>query len=194
MSVTTQAVPICAVPICASPFVRPHEENRFNDNHRRVRLRSGAEPTKVRATLQPAKSRQQAPTFALPDVEGKTASLKTYRGKVVLLDFWATWCHGCKEEIPWFAEFERKYAKQGLAVVGVSLDEDGWKAVDPFLKTADVPYRIVLGNDFAAKKYNVGNMPDAFLIDRRGRIAATYVGLVDRDDIESKICTMLAQH
>ena len=157
-------------------------------------LASAVEPTKVRATLQPTKSRQSAPAFALPDVEGKIANLKGYRGKIVLLDFWATWCHGCKEEIPWFAEFERKYSKQGLAVVGVSLDEDGWKAVEPFLKTADVPYRIVLGNDSTAKKYNIGNMPDTFLIDRRGRIAATYVGLVDRVDIESNIRAMLAQH
>ena len=73
--------------------------------------------------------------------------LKQYRGKVVLLDFWATWCHGCKEELHWFAEFSRKYKTQGLEVVGVSLDDDGWKVLKPFLAQTDIPYRIVLGND-----------------------------------------------
>ncbi|MGH9495284.1 MAG: redoxin domain-containing protein, partial [Candidatus Sulfotelmatobacter sp.] len=77
----------------------------------------------ARASLQPASQRKAAPEFALQDKDGKTVSLKDYRGKVVLLDFWATWCHGCKLEIPWFAEFSQKYAAQGLTVVGVSLDE-----------------------------------------------------------------------
>src|SRR5450432_2625713 len=147
-------------------------------------LAIAADQPTVRANIEPNKARKPAPDFALVDANGKTVSLKQYRGKVVLLDFWATWCHGCKEEIPWFADFERKYAKQGLAVVGVSLDEDGWKAVKPFLSTADIPYRIVVGNDAIAKQYNISNMPDSFLIDRRGRIAATYVGVVNRQNVE----------
>jgi len=110
---------------------------------------------------------------------------------VVLLDFWATWCEGCKEEIPWFAEFNRKYATKGLAVVGVSLDEglDG----RPFIKSAKVPYRIILGNDATAKKYGVENMPNTFLIDRHGRIAANYVGSVDKDNVETNIRAILSQ-
>jgi peroxiredoxin len=150
------------------------------------------EPT-VRAALQPATDRKPAPEFSLKDSSGKTVNLKKYRGKVVLLDFWATWCHGCKEEIPWFSEFERRYSRNGLRVIGVSLDEEGWKAVKPFLETAKVPYRMILVDDPTAKKYGIGNMPDAFLIDRDGRIAAAYVGLVDKDDVETNIRTMLSQ-
>ncbi len=148
---------------------------------------------RVRAVLQPASERKPAPEFALKDSSDNTVSLKDYRGKVILLDFWATWCGGCKEEIPWFSEFERKYGAKGFIVVGVSLDEDGWKVVKPFVKKADVPYRIILGDDATAKKYGIENMPDAFLIDRQGRIAAKYVGLVDKDDVESNVRAMLSQ-
>jgi peroxiredoxin len=150
------------------------------------------QPT-VRAVVQPAGERQAAPEFALKDSSGKTVKLKKLRGKVVLLDFWATWCHGCKEEIPWFVEFERKYGKKGLTVVGVSLDEEGWKIVKPFIKETKVPYRILLGDEITAKKYGIENMPDTYLIDRRGQIAATYVGLVDKADVEANIQAMLAK-
>lgn len=150
-----------------------------------------ADQSTVRAVLTPVNERKPAPEFALKDASGKTIKLKKYHGKIVLLDFWATWCHGCKEEIPWFSEFEHKYAKKGLSVVGVSLDEEGWKAVKPFLESANVPYRMVLGDDAIAKKYAIQNMPDTYLIDRRGRIAATYVGLVDKDNVEANIQAIL---
>jgi peroxiredoxin len=145
------------------------------------------------ASLQPVKERKVAPELGLEDSDGKKADLRGYRGKVVVLDFWATWCHGCKEEIPWFAEFQRKYGNDGLNIVGVSLDEDGWKVVKPFIKAAVVPYRIVLGKDSIAKAYGISNMPDTFLIDRDGRIAATYVGIVNRDNLEKNIQLLLAQ-
>ncbi len=143
-----------------------------------------ADQPRVSAILQPANQRKPAPEFVLKDSSGKTTKLKNYRGQVVLLDFWATWCEGCKEEIP---------STKGLAVVGVSLDEDGWTAVKPFIKSAKVPYRIILGNDATAKKYGVENMPNTFLIDRHGRIAANYVGLVDKDNVETNIRAILSQ-
>ncbi|HEX4487669.1 MAG TPA: TlpA disulfide reductase family protein [Terriglobales bacterium] len=148
----------------------------------------------VRAVLQSASERKAAPEFALEDRSGKTASVKDYRGKVLLLDFWATWCHGCKQEIPWFVEFHRKYGAEGLSVVGVSLDSDGWKVVKPFLNASDVPYRIVLGNDGVAKQYGIASMPDTYLIDRDGKIAAVYSGLVNKDDVEANIQKMLSLH
>src|SRR5690349_4358102 len=125
---------------------------------------AAAQPT-VRAPLQPAPERKPAPEFALRDAAGKTAKLKQYRGKVVLLDFWATWCTGCKQEIPWFVEFQRKFGSKRFAVVGVSLDEGGWDVLGPFLEKAHVPYRMVLGDDATAKRYGIDNMPDTFLID-----------------------------
>ena len=155
-------------------------------------IATAGEQPRVRATVQPAKQRKSAPEFSLQDCTGKTINLKNYHGKVLLLDFWATWCHGCKEEIPWFAEFKRKYAARGLTVVGVSLDDDGWTKVKPFMRDAKIPYQILLGNEATAKRYGIERMPDTFLIDRQGRIAATYVGLVDKEDVEKNIRAMLA--
>jgi len=158
-------------------------------------IAAAAAQSAVRVPLQPEKERKPAPEFSLQDSSGKTAHLKDYAGKVVLLDFWATWCHGCKLEIPWFSEFEKKYGAQGLAVIGVSMDEGGWKVVKPFLAQTHVPYRMLLGDDAMAKHYGIGNLPDTFLIDRQGRVAAVYKeGLVDKDDVQANIEAMLARH
>lgn len=149
--------------------------------------------TLVSAPLQPIMQRKPAPELRLRDSSGRMIRLKNYRGKIVVLDFWATWCHGCKEETPWFAEFQRKYGVQGVNVVGVSLDDEGWKVVKPFMKSANIPYTIVLGDQATAKEYGIVNMPDTFLIDRNGRIAAKYAGLVSRDDVEANLRKMLAE-
>jgi peroxiredoxin len=151
------------------------------------------QPT-VRAVLQSAKDRKPASGFALKDSSGRTVTLKDYRGKVVLLDFWATWCHGCKEEIPWFSEFERAYGAKGFAVVGVSMDEGGWGVVNPFLAGIKVPYPMLLGNNLTAQQYGIKSLPDSFLIDRQGRIAAAYTkGLVNKDDVEANIRALLVK-
>jgi len=111
----------------------------------------------------------------------------------VILDFWATWCTGCKQEIPWFSEFQGRYRPKGLAVVGVSMDEGGWKVVKPFLAEAHVPYRMLLGDDPTAQRYGIQGLPDTFLIDRQGRLAAAYMaGLVDKDDMEANIKELLS--
>jgi peroxiredoxin len=155
---------------------------------------AAAEQPSVRAALQPAKERKAAPEFALKDSSGKTVKLKDYRGKVVLLDFWATWCHGCKQEIPWFSEFERTYGAKGLAVVGVSMDEGGWKVLRPFLAETPVPYRMLLGDEATAKLYGIETMPDTFLIDQHGKLAAAYrAGLVDKDDVEANIKALVSK-
>lgn len=148
----------------------------------------------TRAPLRPANERQPAPQFALEDSSGKTIQQSKYHGKVVLLDFWATWCTGCKEEIPWFSAFRNTYGKQGLIIVGVSMDEGGWNVLKPFLAKNPMPYPIVLGNDTTAQRYRIESLPDTFLIDRKGRIAAAYkAGLVDRNDIERNIKSLLAK-
>jgi cytochrome c biogenesis protein CcmG/thiol:disulfide interchange protein DsbE len=146
----------------------------------------------VRATIQPVAQRKPAPEIALTDSTGKPLKLADYRGKIVLLNFWATWCGGCKEEMPWYSQFEKTYGPQGFAVIGVSLDEDGWGIVKPFLAKTPIPYRIVLGTEATGKKYNVDAMPVSYLLDRQGRIAVSYTGLVDRSNIENNIKQMLA--
>src|SRR6266853_5573477 len=150
-----------------------------------VGVAAAADQPGIRAALYPEKERKPAPDFALQDATGKTVKIKNYRGKVVLLDFWATWCTGCKKEIPWFSEFQRTYGAKGFAVVGVSLDEGGWNVLKPFLAENKVPYRMLLGDEPTAKRYGIENLPDTFLIDRKGRVAAAYrAGLVDKDDLE----------
>ena len=157
-------------------------------------IAAAADQPGVRAILHPTKERKPASDFALTDASGRTVKLKDYRGKVVLLDFWATWCHGCKQEIPWFAEFQRTYGAKGLAVVGVSMDEGGWTVLKPFLAETHVPYQILLGDDAMAKRYGIEEMPDTFLIDREGRVAAAYLGgLVDRDNVAANIQALLSK-
>ena len=150
--------------------------------------------------LIPGRQRKPAPNFILTDAKGDTINLSTYKGKVVLLDFWATWCGGCKTEIPWYMEFDAKYRNRGLAVIGVSMDEDGWKSVKPFLALDKDPetgghtamkYPVVIGSDSLAKQYNLTSMPMTLLIDRGGRIAVSHTGLVEKDDWENKIQSLL---
>jgi len=140
------------------------------------------------------KERKSAPDFTLKDADGKTVHLSDYKGKVVLLDFWATWCGPCKIEIPWFMEFEQQFKDKGFAVVGVSMDEDGWGAVKPYMERMKVNYRIVLGNDKVGDQYGgVDSLPTTFLIDRQGRIAATHVGLTGgKEDFKNDISNLLA--
>ena len=158
------------------------------------RASTGAGQPLARAVLQPAAARKPAFDFALSDVSGKTVKLTDYRGKVVLLDFWATWCHGCKEEIPWFSEFQRTYGGKDFAVVGVSLDDGGWNVVKPFLTHANISYQILLGDNPTAQKYRIQSMPDTFLIDKKGRVAAAYTaGVVDKADVEANIKAILSQ-
>jgi peroxiredoxin len=136
-------------------------------------------------------ARKTAPAFALTDVSGSPIKLSDYRGRVVLLDFWATYCGGCKVEIPWYKEFADKYKRNGLAVIGVSLDEDGWKVLKPFLAKNPINYPIVLGGENLVKQYGVESMPTTLLIDRDGTIAASHAGMVDKGKFEAEIQALL---
>ena len=149
----------------------------------------------VRANLHPPSERKPAADFALHDADGKTATLGQYRGKILLLNFWATGCGPCGKEIPWLVEFQKKFGADGLAVVGISLDEDGWKVLKPFLARHPIPYRIILGDAATAKRFGIHIMPDSFLIDRQGRVAAAYrSGLIDRTNMETNLSALISEH
>lgn len=153
---------------------------------------SASGPSGTQAQL--LKDRKPASDFVRDDAAGKSMRLAELKGKVVLLNFWATWCGGCQVEIPWFIDFQNKYQERGLAVVGVSMDADGWKSVRPYLKEKNVNYSIVIGNEEIAKRYGVEAMPVTLLIDRDGKVAATHLGLVSKADYQAEIETLLAEH
>lgn len=143
------------------------------------------------ASVTPANERKAAPDFALQNDKGALLKLSEFKGKVVVLDFWATWCHGCKLEIPWFMEFEKKYKDSGLVVIGVSMDADGWKSVKPYVAMKKMNYPVVIGNDGLAQKFGLSSMPMTLLIDREGKVADKHVGVVDKSVWESEIRTLL---
>jgi cytochrome c biogenesis protein CcmG/thiol:disulfide interchange protein DsbE len=140
-----------------------------------------------------AGSRKIAPSFALKDANGARVRLSDYKGKVVLLDVWATWCTGCKVEIPWYIEFNTKYKDLGLVSIGVAMDAEGWPVVRPYLEQHPINYRIVVADADFSKRYAVTSMPVTLLIDRRGRIADEHVGIVGKEAWAEEIRQLLQE-
>jgi peroxiredoxin len=133
-----------------------------------------------------------APDFTLTTLDGKQVKLSDYRGKAVLLNFWATWCGPCKVEIPWFMELEKQYGSQGLVVLGVAMDDDGKNSVSNFAKEMKIDYTVLLGNDDVADHYGgVAGLPTTFYVDRNGKIVKKIEGLVSESDIEDGIKSAL---
>ncbi len=132
-----------------------------------------------------------APAFALNDLNGQRVELANYKGKVVLIDFWATWCTPCREEIPRFVEFQKQYGDQGFQVVGISMD-DSTKPVQDFYKEFKLNYPVVLGDTATSDAYGgVLGLPVNILVSRDGRIQAKYTGMTDLAALESEIKTQL---
>jgi peroxiredoxin len=152
-------------------------------------------PQTAKAASGKSDGRKEAPDFTLQDANGATVRLSDYKGKVVLLDFWATWCGPCKVEIPWFIEFEQQYKDRGFAVLGVSMDEGGWDPIKDYITKEKINYRILLGNDPVGEAYGgVDSLPTTFLIDRDGRIAAKHEGIEPsngKDEIRDEIIRLL---
>ena len=136
------------------------------------------------------------PDFTLKDAAGKRISLSDFKGKVVLLNFWATWCGPCKVEIPWFIEFEKQYQAQGFTVLGVSMDEDGWKAITPYVAEHRVNYPVVLGDEDVSRDYGgIDALPTTFVIARDGKVSAIHQGLPEqgRAEYEKEIRELLGR-
>lgn len=141
---------------------------------------------------------QPAPDFTLQTLEGKTVKLSDYRGKAVLLNFWATWCEPCKIEMPWFVDLQKQYAAAGLQVIGVSMDDDGPEAISKFVEEMKVNYLVLTGKQ--SDRDNVANLyggvtflPESFYIDRDGKIVEKAYGIKGRGEIEEAVKRVLAQ-
>ncbi len=151
--------------------------------------RNGSGPYKPRGPSYVVYS--AAPDFSLQDLDGRPLNLAGYRGKVVLLDFWATWCTPCRGEIPHFVDLQDKYRDQGLQVIGISMD-DGVKPVREFYRQFKMNYPVGLGNEKVAEAYGgVLGLPITFLVGRDGRVAAKYVGEVQMSTLEQQIVSLL---
>ncbi len=157
------------------------------------RMRRGAKPDAKAATASAA----AAPEVPIKDLQGHDVSLAQYRGKVVLVNFWATWCGPCRIEIPWLMEFQQQYGPRGFTVLGVAMDDEGKKVVEPFVtkehfdlngQATTINYPILLGSDDIAEKFGgIIGLPTSMLISRDGKKVKTIVGLVNHDEIVKAI-------
>lgn len=142
-------------------------------------------------TVSATAKHRPAPDFTLPLIDGGQLHLSSYRGKVVLLDFWATWCVPCREEIPHFVELQQRYGGAGLQIIGVSMD-DSTDPVRTFYQQFHMNYPVVMGTaDVGAAYGGVLGLPIAFLIDREGRIYAKHIGATDAAVFEKDITSLL---
>ena len=134
-----------------------------------------------------------APDFELASLDGRKVKLSDYRGKAVLLNFWATWCSPCKVEMPWFVDLQKKYGNDGLVILGVAMDDSDNSKIAEFASEMGVNYPILLGTDKVSDQYgNVQFLPTTFYIDREGRIVGKGTGLLGRGEIEENIQKALA--
>jgi cytochrome c biogenesis protein CcmG/thiol:disulfide interchange protein DsbE len=132
-----------------------------------------------------------APDFSLTDLSGQKLTLSSFKGKVVLLDFWATWCDPCRAEIPRFIEFQNKYGSKGFQIVGISMD-DSEQPVREFYQKFHMNYAVALADSSTPRNYGgIFGLPVAILIGRDGRIYGKYIGEISPDVFEKQIQKLL---
>jgi peroxiredoxin len=135
---------------------------------------------------------QKAENFSLRSADGKSHELRKYKGKVVIVNFWATWCGPCRKEIPDFIEAYKKYKNKGLVIIGISVDKDGWSAVTPFIEESKINYPVVLANAQVVENYGgVEAIPTTFIVDKKGYIADQQIGVMSLKELETKLQPLL---
>jgi len=133
-----------------------------------------------------------APSFTLAALTGQQAALSQYKGQVVMVNFWATWCGPCQIEIPWFIDFQQQYKDSNFAVLGISMDDDGWTSVKPYVEKKKINYRMMIGTEELSQLYGgVDSLPTTFIIDREGRVASKHEGLIGKNEYLSEIVQLL---
>ena len=150
-----------------------------------VRMSRSRAVTKVKPV---GKNGSAAPDFELKSLDGKQVRLSDYRGRAVLLNFWATWCAPCKIEMPWFVDLQKQYAAQGLQVIGVAMDDSGEETIAKFAQQMGVNYPVLIGKEAVGDAYGgVEFLPTTFIIDRQGKVVDRVFGLVGRSEFEDDI-------
>ena len=145
------------------------------------------------ATHAVSEEKTKAPNFSLKTFDGKVIELASLKGKVVIINFWATWCPPCRAEIPDFIKVYEQYKSKGLVIIGIALDEDGWTKVKPFVSENKMTYPIVLGTPEVVQRYGgISGIPTTFAVDTNGYIAAMQVGMLSGDALESEVKSLLA--
>jgi len=135
---------------------------------------------------------QPAPGFSLKTADGKGIELSKLKGKVVVVNFWATWCGPCRAEIPGMLEVYEKYKAKGLEIVGISLDRNGWQVVTPYVQKSKITYPIVLGDESVVESYGgIEAIPTTFIVDRKGNIVDRHVGMVSKEAFEAMVKKVL---
>jgi thiol-disulfide isomerase/thioredoxin len=157
----------------------------------------GPRSVRLGAGVGPAAKGMIAPDFSLVTLDGEATSLVDFRGKAVVLNFWATWCGPCKIEMPWLIELQKQYGPQGLQVLGVALDDADTKDIAKFAQDMDVDYPILVGKE--GERESIANayggvefLPETFYLDRDGKILDKTFGLMKRSELEDNIKKAMA--
>jgi peroxiredoxin len=194
--ITAGALAAC-LPIMAFPVTRAFAERwvsacvQESASVRQFLLGNVSGPSASSTYVRPA-DRRMAPDFTLADASGQPVKLSDSRGKVVLLNFWATICNRCKQQIPWFVEFQQTNKQHGFAVLGISMDEGGWTSVKPYMDETRINYPVMIGNHQVAGLFGaLQPLPLTLVIDRSGRIAAIHAGFCRKDEYEGDINAVL---
>ncbi len=138
---------------------------------------------------------RQAPDFELTTLDGRKLKLSSYRGKAVVLNFWATWCGPCRIEMPWFVDLQKQYGAEGLTILGVAMDDSDPQKIAAFASEMGVNYPVLLGTDKVSEEYgNVEYLPTTFYIDRQGNIVGKSAGLMSKGELEEDAKKALSSH
>jgi len=142
-------------------------------------------------TDQEGQTDTMAPRFSLQDINDKTVTLAQYKGSVVILEFWATWCPPCRASVPGLESLHKRYKDKGLVVLAVSVDEGGWDGVRSFMAEQGITYIVLKGTQDVTIKYQIRSIPATLILNKEGRIAKRYLGQSSEEELEKDVRSLL---